>query len=218
MTRKSNRVTRPSSRLANNRGSLEFRAFYHFYKNHIDKRVIGEDASGDLVSANGDIGRARLYGGEIKLGLRLDTLGLRGPLVDSRYRRNFSQTRDAFTGRQRKMKDEYDSELAFRYRHDVDSIDLGYEFRYLSRRGDLAAHELSNLTRTWTGAVLDALIEKRISRRLSIKLAGYGILGNREYRQRILYSDGAIEGTVSRHERYAERRDRRFKLSLLGSF
>ena len=116
------------------------------------------------------------------------------------------------------MRDLYKTELAFRFRHDLNAMGLGYELRYLDRNGSLVAHELSNLTQTWTGAVLDASLEKRLNGRLTLNLTGYGLLGNREYRERFLYSAGATDGTVSRREQYSEVRDRRFKLSLRGSF
>jgi hypothetical protein len=53
-----------------------------------------------------------------------------------------------------------------------------------------------------------------------MRVEGYGLMPNRtrDYRDRVVYADDVIQGTVQRRETYVDRMDRLFLVSLRGTF
>lgn len=205
-------------RMAGDNGVIEARAFYEDFQDHIDKLVIGVDSDGDLVAASGNIESARNYGAEIKGSVRLAFVGLRDVVIDGRFLRQYPQTTDPFSGAKRGMREALDYEASFGFRHDMTLWGMSYGASYSDRGGAFPINDIRESGFLSFGPLVDAFIEKKIFGGMTLRLDGYGLLKSKEYRSRTLYLDDAIAGTVLRTERYKEIRDRRFSLSLRGTF
>lgn len=207
-------------RLPQRQGLLEGRVFYRAVSDHIDKFIIRTEPSGERVSAIGNIGAARVTGGEIKAGIRLGWLGLPDVGVDARFLRQWSRTTDAFTRRERSIKDFFDYELELGFRHDYRPWRLSYGVKYADSGGETVQSDIRVLRLFQRGPRLEAFTEKALPWGLTLRLEGYGLMPehNREYQSRILYVVDAIDGRVSRMERFVERKDRRLVISLRGRF
>lgn len=213
-------------RLPRGQGQLDGRVFYNDISDHIDKFLLRVEPDGERVSAIGNIGSAKLYGFEAKGSVRLALLGLPDLLVDARFLRAYSKTTDPFTGAERTIANAlpaegpWKNELDLGFRHDITSAGISYGVKY-QRRGGTVSYSDIRVQRIFArGPRLEAFFEKKLGYGLTARIDGYGLLPqrNREYQDRILYSDDVIAGTVLRTETYVERRDRRFTLSLRGTF
>jgi outer membrane receptor for ferrienterochelin and colicins len=207
-------------RLPNRQGVLEGRVFYKDIQDHIDKFVIRREANGDPVSASGNIGNAKVYGAEAKVGVKLAWLGLPDVGIDLRYLRQWSETTDPFTGQKRDVQNLWTDELDATFRHDITAWGFSYGTTFKMTEGRQVFSDARVLRFYERGPRLEAFVEKTLPYALTLRIEGYGLMPkhNREYQQRFLYVNDAANGILSRTERYTEIRDRRFVVSLRGRF
>ena len=206
--------------MPNRQGLLEGRAFYKAINDHIDKFIIRREASGELVSATGNIGKARVIGAEIKAGTRLAWLGLPDVGIDARYLRQRSRTTDPFTGMHRGLTFYWDDEVDFSLRHDVTAWGMSCGGKLTATEGQQTFTDARVQRVFERGPKLEAFVEKKLWAGLTGRIDAYDLMPkhNREYQSRILYTRDIIDGAISRTERYTEIRDRRFVVSLRGRF
>jgi outer membrane receptor protein involved in Fe transport len=205
-------------RLVNDDGVLEGRAFYHAITDYIEK-IPYIDQGGLLVSAQGNIPEASLYGVEGKASLRLTWINLRDATVSLQYLRQWSDVKDPFTGESRRIIDDrggYAFDVGFR--HDVRPWGLSYGFDYQGRGGeqfisDLTVREYYTIHPRWT-----AFAERRLFGNTTLRLEGTNIFGAYEFKHRTLYVTNVMDGAVRRFEKWRETRDVRFAVRLRGRF
>ncbi len=205
-------------RLAGDNGTMEARAFYRDISGHIDRIPFGVNAAGLPFSAPGNIDKARLYGLELKAGVRLTALGARNAQVNVRYLVQSSSVVDPFTGHARKMKDPYASELTLGFRHDVTSRRASYGATLYGTTGHQLVSDIRNLEFFSRGPRLDAFVEKALWGSATLRLEVYNLTRSHEYKQRILYTVSQAAAGLQRTESYEEFRDRRFAIRLRGKF
>lgn len=212
--------------LPNDQGLLEARVFYNHIEDHIDMFILRTEPGGRRVSAQGNIGSARHYGAEVKASVRLTALGIPDMTVDARFVRQFSQTTDPFTGQKRRIPetqsgtDLWDHEFQVGFRHDVTAWGFTYGANYHERVGQRPYSDIRVQKLTSTGPRLDAFMEKTLTKNLTLRVEGYGLMPQRtrEFQQRTVYVDDVIDGTVLRRESYVTHWDRLFVVSLRGTF
>ncbi len=125
-------------RLPNDQGVLTLRTFYNDITDTIDKIPIlldmadGDDIIPD-VAGEGNIGSAYSYGAELKVGIRLDALGLSGVSVDASGILQDSSVTDPFFLRadlptvvKRPLQSFRNWEWSVSYRHDTQWRNLSY--------------------------------------------------------------------------------------------
>ena len=205
-------------RLKGDNGTLEARGFYRAIEDHIDRGPFGRTPAGQITSAPINIDKAKLYGLELKAGVRLTKLGLRNAQVNGRYLIQNSEVIDPFTSRERKMKDPYDAELTLGLRHDVTSLRASYGATMHDTKGSQLLSDIRNLEYFSRGPRLEVFVEKALTANLTLRAEAYNLLRSHEYKQRYLYTVSQADGRLNRSERYEEFRDRRFAIRLRGKF
>jgi outer membrane receptor protein involved in Fe transport len=205
-------------RLANDGGVLDFRAFYHQITDHIDK-IPFIDQNNNLVSAQGNIADANLYGIEGRASVRLGFIGVPDATLSLRYLRQWSDLIDPFTGDTRRLLDDlggysYDASI----RHDITPWNMSYGLTLQSKGGeqfisDLTVQQFYTVDPRWTG-----FIEKRVFGNATLRVEAQNLFGATEIRRRILYATNVLEGTVRRTEQWDETRDLRVAVRLRGLF
>ena len=108
-------------RLPNDQGVLTLRTFYDDITDNIDKILIIPDVAGA-----GNIGSAYEYGAELKVGIRLDGLGLSGASIDANGTLKDSSVTDSFTLEKRPLQHRRNWEWSVSYRHDTSWRNLSY--------------------------------------------------------------------------------------------
>ncbi len=209
---------RVDHRLADDGGDIEIKLFHEAIRDAIDRDVIGVDARGNLFSAPSNIGDAKAYGLELKFSLRLDRLGLSNALLSGRAKKQTTAVTDPFTGSTRQVRFRFPEEYEMGFRQDLRSWDLSYGFDFHAQGGQLDGSEVLVRERFRVGPRLDAFVEKKIGARFTVRLEAQHLGGAHEYRNRTIFADNQIVGTVLRRESYAEDRDRRFLLKLRMRF
>ncbi len=203
-------------RLSGDGGVLDARIFYHAITDHIDK-IPFLDQSNDLVSAEGNIPSATLYGMEGKASVRLGVVGLPDALLSLRYLRQWSDVSDPFTHEQRRLLDDrggYSYDIGFR--HDVRAWDMSYGFAYESKGGeqfvsDLTVREFYTVRPRWT-----AFVERSLFANTILRFEVVNLFGAEEFKRRVLYVTDVMDGTIRRTEQWHETRDVRFAIRLRG--
>lgn len=204
-------------RLADDAGVLELRGFYHSITDYIEK--IPYIDNGVLVSAQGNIPEAEIYGLEGKASVRLVWIGLRDATLSGRLLKQWSNVDDPFTGENRRLIDDrggYSWDLGFR--HDVRPWNMAYGLDLQARGGeqfvsDLTVREYYTIHPRWTG-----FIERRLFGTTTLRFEGTNIFGATEYKRRVLYVTNVMDGSVRRTETFDETRDVRFAVRLRGRF
>jgi outer membrane receptor for ferrienterochelin and colicins len=212
--------------LPRGQGLIEARAFYKSIRNLIDKFIFDIEPDGTRISAEGNVGSARHYGIEANGSVRMTALGLPDLVIDARILRQFSSVRDPFTNRSRRLNftaetDEvWPLEIDLGFRHDLTAWGMSYGLKYTDRHGDLPFTDIRVQKSEGQGPQLEAFAEKKLTGGLTLRVEGYGLIPQRSkfYQRRTLYSDDIIGGTVSRREAFVAREDRRFVVSLRGTF
>ncbi len=212
--------------LPNNQGLLEGKLFYKAVEGHISKLVLRTEPNGTRVSALGNIGNGYHYGYETVANVRLTALGLPDVVIDARFRRNFSRITDPFTGIRRPIGrsafggEHWKYQMDVGFRHDVTAWGFSYGATYDDRHGDLIDSDIRAFERESQSPRIEAFAEKKLTGSLVLRVEGYGLIWHRsrEYKRRTVYADDAIRGTVARFERFTERLDRLFMVSLRGTF
>ena len=175
------------------------------------------DAIG-LYSASGNIATAYTKGAELKVSLRLVSLGLRNTLVTTRYQWQQSRVRDPFNGIARRTSGDRGNNYDLTVRQDWVAARASAGFTYKDTGGGTNNNDLPVFTSIEIRPVLEGFVEKKLGRTLVLRLEGQNIGGAREIQTRALYAVNAIDGRVSRRDRYDEYRDTRVALRLRGQF
>jgi outer membrane receptor protein involved in Fe transport len=203
-------------RVGGNTGLVELRWYYDDLTGAIDKVPL-RDALG-LYSASGNIAAAHRTGAELKSSLRLGALHLPDALLSVRYQYQHSALRDPFTGVQRRVGNDRGNNFEVSFRHDLKRHGTSYGFTYRDTGGNIVFSDLPVYAELYVRPVIEAFVERRLSRALVLRLEGQNLFGARETQERTLYAVNAINGTVARRDYYDERRDARFALRLRGRF
>ncbi len=212
--------------LPNNQGLLEGRVFYKDIQDHIDKFILRTEPDGTRVSAEGNIGGGRHYGFEVISSIRLTFLGLPDFVIDARYLRQFSNTTDPFTGLPRRINvsqaggEHWTWTTDIGFRHDITAWGFSYGMTYDNRNGVRRGSDIRVQQFEGQSQRIQAFAEKKLTGGLTLRVEGYGLMPNRsrDYRDRVVYADDVIQGTVQRRETYVDRMDRLFLVSLRGTF
>ncbi len=199
-------------RFAEDGGDVEIKLFLEAIRDAIDRDVLGTDARGNLFSAPSNIGDARASGIELKFSLRLDRLGLPNALLSGRAKRQTTEVTDPFTGSTRQLRFRFPEEYELGFRQDLRSWKMSYGFDFHAQGGALEGSEVLVRETFRIGPRLDGYLEKKLGSRLTVRLEGQHLGGAHEYRNRTIFADNQIVGTVLRRESYDESRDRRFLL------
>lgn len=205
-------------RLADDGGVIDVRGFYHAITDHIDK-IPFIDQNNDLVSAEGNISDATLYGIEGNASVRLGWIGLPDATLSLRYLQQWSDLADPFTGESRRLLDDYGGySYDISLRHDIRAWNASYGFTLQSKGGeqfvsDLFVREYYTVDPRWTG-----FVEKRVFGNATLRIEAQNLFGATEFKRRTLYQTNVIDGTVRRFEQWHEDRDLRIAVRLRGLF
>ncbi len=205
-------------RLKGDNGTLEARAYYNAVEDHIDRGPFGVTPGGQILSAPINIDKAKLYGLELKAGVRLSFIGLRNVQVNGRYLFQGSELIDPFTGRERKMKDPYEGGRTLGFRHDVTRLRASYGATLLDTKGPQLLSDIRNLEYFSRGPRIELFVEKALVGNLTLRFEAYNLTRSHEYKRRYLYAVSQADGRLNRSEYYEEFRDRRFAIRLRGKF
>ncbi len=110
-------------RLAGDRGVISLRGFLNRITDHIDKFPITPAFAG-----TGNIGNARSFGAEVKMGLRLDGAGLPRATLDATGLVQESSARDSFSGDRRDIVNFPTYRWTIAFRQDTEWHNLAYGF------------------------------------------------------------------------------------------
>lgn len=212
--------------LPNDQGLIEARAFYNRIDDHIGYILFRVEPDGTRVSAQGNIGKAKHYGAEVKASVRMTALGLPDLTIDARYLRQRAEGTDPFLGGTHRIgetqaaDDIWDHELQLGFRHDVTAWGFTYGVNYQEFGGERLFSDIRVYRWSAAGPRLDAFMEKTLTGSLTLRVEGYGLMPQRtrEFQRRIVYGNDVIAGTVSRTENYVTEWDRMFVISLRGTF
>ena len=205
-------------RLKNDSGSVEARGFYRNISDHIDRGPFGTTNAGLPGSTPININKARLYGLEVKAGVRLTALGMRNALVNARYLIQKSSLIDPFTGRERKMRDPYNTEITLGFRHDLTRLRASYGATMQETVGSQLVSDIRNLEYFSRAPRFELFVEKALWGPVTLRVEAYNLTRSHENKQRFLYAASQADGRLVRSEIYEERRDRRFAIRLRGKF
>ena len=212
--------------LPQNQGLLQGTLFYKSIQGHISKFTIRTDPDGARFSALGNIGNGYHYGFDTVANVRLTALGLPDVVIDARFKRNFSRVTDPFTGIRRPIgRSEFGGEhwkyqMDIGFRHDVTAWGFSYGATYDDRHGDLIDSDIRIFERESQSPRIEAFAEKKLVGNLVMRVEGYGLIWHRsrESKRRTQYIEDVSRGTVLRFERFTDRLDRLFMISLRGTF
>ncbi len=84
-------------RLPSDQGVVTARGYYADITDRIEQIPVGNT----ILAATGNIGKAQYFGGEVKLGLRLGRLGVKGGTLEATAYKQRSRATDAFSGERR---------------------------------------------------------------------------------------------------------------------
>ncbi len=205
-------------RLAGDGGTLEGRVFYQDIRDLIDRGPLGPSVAGLPQSAPINIDHARLYGVELKASVRLTALGLPNAQVNTRLLRQFSRVEDPFTQLDRKLKDPWNREFSFGFRHDLTALGASYGVNYLDTGGPQVTSDIRNFDDYRRGPRVDAFFEKALPNRFSVRVEAYNLTRSHEFLNRALYRVSQADGALVRLQSFEEVRDRRFAIRLRGKF
>jgi len=203
-------------RLPNDVGVLEGMVFYQDISDAIDYVPLQQGSV--LVSAQGNLGDAWMYGAEITASLRLVPLGLRDAILTVSGELNESSVTDPFTGEPRRLRDDEVYEFSIGYRHDVSAINFSYGFDYENRGADSIESELFSRDLVRDGPLLSLFAEQRLTQSLTLRGDVQNLLGSNQYRTREIFAINQIDGVVRRLDGYRETRDVRYAIALKGTF
>ena len=212
------------NRLPEDAGVIEIRTFYNNIDNYLGKTIIGFDnddpVNGDPISATGSWGKATDYGFELKSSIRLARIGLPEVVIDGRVEYHDSEVTIPFSGEV--VAFGFRSQFELGMRHDVTQWGLSYGFTSKFFGSTRPFRDLNYSYDLNLDPIIDIFIEKELFKGITARFEANGIYPSNENRTRTLYSvsnsGGVITRNVIRTEHYDEVRDRRFLLSLRGTF
>jgi len=212
------------NRLPEDAGVVEIRTFYDAIDDYLGKTIIGfhddDPLNGDPVSATGSWGEATDLGVEIKSSLRLGWVGLPEVVIDARVELHDSEVTVPFSGEVLAFGFQRQYELGMR--HDVTKWGLSYGISSKFFGSSMPSRDLNFSYDLNLDPIIDIFIEKELFNGITLRFEGNGLFPSNENRTRTLYSvsniDGVITRDVIRTEYYDETRDRRYVISLRGTF
>lgn len=205
-------------RLPDDQGVIEARVFYNDIQDRIESVAIDVDNDGELDPANGNIGDASEYGGELRFSIRMARFGLPDLILDGSYLRRKSEVIDPFTGLERKMATQEDYLAELGIRHDVSDRNLSYGANYKHNGGTNVRSEWREYRQFSRKPEVTAFVEKRFNTRWTLRLDALSLTNNERERDRIIFADNATAGTIARREFFTESRGRRYTISLTATF
>ena len=197
-------------RLADDQGVVSLRAFYNDISDKIDRVLIVPDVAGA-----GNIGGARSYGAELRVGLRLSWLGLAGASIDASGTVQDSSVRDSFTPDRRPLQGFRNYSWSVSFRHDTDWRNLAYGATFT----DSDARFGSNIDFTESFKFkpdAEAFVEMRAAG-LTFRLEAEDLLMV-VTRDRLKYFGNRADGNFDRRELRHDTFDRKFKFVVKGTF
>jgi len=200
-------------RLPNDNGLIEGQIFYNDIEDHID-RV----AATDVISEPGSIGKAQLYGVNLKGSWRLSPIGIEGAVIDAEYRYQDSETTDPFTGVKRPMKWKPDHRYVLKFRHDVTDWRLNYtvdvEWFGERYRTDITYRDYSDSLTPRVGASA----QYRLTDSLMLWADARYLIDEHHYRVRERYEGNIGDSELLRTEIRDQYRYSTFIVGLRGQF
>jgi hypothetical protein len=185
-------------------------AFHRWVSDTADFTAVGPPE--DLEDAPGNIGAARIHG--VHVTARAPVPGVRGAAVnlDATWQR--SRVTDPLTQRSRAIAEFQDFEISAAFRQDLAKFAWGLSY---TEQSDTRAFLLREIDRQRKSPSLQLFTEIALWRGLRLKLSAESLLGQHEWRERLLFDPDRRADTFS-----AERSRRRpgawYQLSVSGSF
>ncbi|MDA1373087.1 MAG: TonB-dependent receptor [Proteobacteria bacterium] len=201
-------------RFANDGGSIELKALYEDFSEHIDKILIGTDDSGV-----GNIGSAWRKNIEVNLNTRFGFIGFPTAVLTLSYTYEDSETTDPFTGEKRKLRFTTPDYFQVNFRHDVEGTDFAYGFNAHRRSGrlrqDVSLFEVTDFE-IHLGT---AFVEYNVTPNVKIRFAGAHFL-NEDGRifDKTFYEGNIADGVVRRVDVQDWTIDPDYVLSLQATF
>ena len=200
-------------RLPNDNGLIEGQVFFNDIDDHIDRI-----AATDIISAPGNIGKAQLYGVNLKGSWRLSPIGIEGAVIDAEYRYQDSETTDPFTGLKRPMKWKPDHRYVLKFRHDVTDWRLNYtvdvEWFGERYRTDITYRDYSDSLTPRVGASA----QYRLTDSLMLWADARFLFDEHHYRIRERYAGNIADSELLRTEIRDQYRYSTFIVGLRGQF
>ncbi len=126
--------------------------------------------------------------------------------------------RDPFSGILRRTSADRGNSYDVTVRQDWVGTRASAGFTYKDAGGAINNSDLPVYTRIEIRPILEGFVEKKLGRSLVLRVEGQNIGGAREIQTRTLFAVNAIDGRVSRRDRYDEYRDTRVAVRLRGQF
>lgn len=120
-------------RIADDQGVLTARGYYTRVSDRIER--IPVRVAGQVLSATGNIGSGKIYGAELKAGVRLGWLNLPRASIDATLNFFDSEITDPFT-REKRVFSQLQKFNLFSFRNEMDWRNLAYGFTYNNRLED----------------------------------------------------------------------------------
>lgn len=179
-------------RFAQDAGAVQIEFFYEDIEDHIDKILIGDDASGV-----GNIGDARRYGVETEVNARFGFLGLPGAVLTFQYDYQNTRTTDPFTGEARLIRRRTPHYFDVDFRHDIGGSKFTYGFnghrRTMIRRQDISLREVVRFRRH-----VEAYGEYNLTPKMKIRFTAHRFLGDARTFEKTFFIGNIADGVVER--------------------
>jgi hypothetical protein len=196
---------RPADNLA-----VSLAAFHRWASDTEDFTPVGPPE--DLEDAPGNIGDARIYGARVTA--RAPVPAVRGATVnvDATWQR--SSVTDPLTRQTRDISEFQDFEISAAFRHDLAKFAWGLSY---TEQSDTRTFLLREIDRERKSPSLQLFTEVALWRGLRLKLSAESLLGQHEWRERLLFDPDRRANTFS-SERSRRRPGAWYQLSVSGGF
>ena len=152
-------------RLPADQGVVSLRGFYNDVTGHIAQIPTGPT----ILSATGNVGNGKLYGGELKAGLRLGWIGLPKAALDATVRIQNSKVTDPFDGTRHDFALTPDRNWTVSFRHDTSWRNFAYGASVADRSHVLFV-EADSILAYNTRMAINAFAEIKAMKDLSLRL------------------------------------------------
>jgi outer membrane receptor protein involved in Fe transport len=196
---------RPTDKLA-----VTLAAFHRWVSDTADFMPVGPP--GDLEDAPGNIGDARIHG--VHVTARAPVPALRGATVSADATWQRSSVTDPLTLRSRAISEFQDFDISAAFRQDLPKFAWGISY---TEKSDTRSFLLREIERNRKSPSLAVFTELALWRGLRLKLGAESLLGQHEWRERLLFDPDR------RADPFSAERSRRhpgawYQVSLSGSF
>jgi hypothetical protein len=193
--------------------ALRVRLFRHWLDDVEDLVPLGPP--GQQFDSPGNIGEGDLLGAQVNLRLPLDPL-VRGGTFTLTSLMQDSNVRDPLTGRDREISDLFRNTFKAEFRQDLNAWKLAWGVSYWAQSSK-ANYRLAEVDEYRDITNLEAFVETTVIPGIKIRLRGFGLLDDSEYRRRTFYSPDR-NGTVILRETAAGLPGTWFQLGVSGRF